>query len=45
MTWKEFKEKIESQGVTDAMIVDYIDCEEIDEPRVELFGDGSFVIE
>jgi len=25
MTWKEFKDQVESQGVTDDMIIQYID--------------------
>lgn len=46
MTWKEFKERVEAQGVTDEMELDYVDCENFNNPKVLLFGDDdSFGIE
>ena len=37
MTWKEFKEKAESEGVTDDMDIWYIDISFPDEKRIEVY--------
>lgn len=36
MSWGEFKKKVESQGVKDEMIMEYIDVDGFNEPNVEL---------
>lgn len=35
MTWKEFKEKVEEQGVTDNMEMAYIDCDDQEDVHVQ----------
>lgn len=39
MTWKEFKEKVEEQGVTDEMKVMYIDVDDQGDVHVEYTPD------
>jgi len=36
MTWKEFKENVEKQGLTDELVVLYIDWDDGHDPKVRL---------
>lgn len=49
MTWKEFKDYVESQGIKDDMVIESIDIdsETIDEydPAIVLSDDNRFTIE
>ena len=41
MTWKEFKDTVEAQGVTDETEIDYIDISYPLNIRVEIDEDGA----
>lgn len=41
MTWKEFKEALESEGVTDDMEIDYIDVTEPYGVSITVYDDNS----
>lgn len=41
MTWKEFKEKVEEQGVTDNMEMLYIDCDDQEDVHVDRVPDNQ----
>lgn len=41
MTWKEFKEQVEKQGVTDAMEMLFIDCDDQEDVYVNRTPDNK----
>lgn len=43
MTWKEFKEAAENQGIKDEMQVDYIDWDGYEEPNVNINLKDNFI--
>ena len=44
MTWKEFKERVEEQGVTDDMTILYIDVDDQEEVKV-IVDEQAFGVE
>ena len=43
MTWKQFKDNVEKQGLKDDMEVEYINWDEYSLPQVDLDGDGAVI--
>jgi len=41
MKWKEFKDFVESKGITDETTIGYIDWFDTNNPEVEIYSDGS----
>lgn len=41
MNWKEFKDFVESKGIKNKTVIDYIDWTDSDLPEVEIYSDGS----